>query len=78
MQTTKVARSGARLHREVVKQNGCSNAHLSAGWCGAMQKGQEYTFTIRDTSGLKDGTAFRVSYDAFVDDVQVGLACTAV
>jgi len=35
------------------------------------EKGQEYTFTIRDTSGLKDGTAFRVSYDAFVDDVQV-------
>jgi pyruvate kinase len=32
--------------------------------------GNEYTFTIRDPATL-DGIAFKVSYDAFVDDVQV-------
>lgn len=37
-----------------------------------VQKGQEYTFTIRDLSSIK-GPAFRVSYDGFVDDVQVHL-----
>ena len=36
---------------------------------GTAQKGQEYMFTIRDSLST-DVTAFRVSYDAFVDDVQ--------
>jgi pyruvate kinase len=34
--------------------------------------GAEYTFTIRDPSTVQNGVAFKVSYDAFVDDVQVG------
>ena len=34
------------------------------------QVGSEYTFTIRDPSTVT-GTAFAVSYDAFIDDVQV-------
>lgn len=36
-----------------------------------MQVGSEYTFTIRDPSTIS-GIAFGVSYDAFIDDVQVG------
>ncbi len=35
-----------------------------------VQVGSEYTFTIRDPSTVK-GIAFGVSYDAFIDDVQV-------
>ena len=39
--------------------------------------GNEYTFTIRDPATL-DGVAFKVSYDAFVDDVQVRTAANHV
>lgn len=48
---------------------------VQRGWAewtclsGIAQKGQEYMFTIRDSLST-DVTAFRVSYDAFVDDVQ--------
>lgn len=34
------------------------------------EKGQEYTFTVRDLASIK-GPAFRVNYDGFVDDVEV-------
>ena len=37
--------------------------------------GSEYTFTVRDPSTVK-GIAFGVSYDAFIDDVQVLQLCT--
>jgi hypothetical protein len=39
--------------------------------------GNEYTFTIRDPATL-DGVAFKVSYDAFVDDVQVSTGANHV
>lgn len=37
-----------------------------------MQVGEELTLTIRDPQNV-DGRAIGVSYDAFVDDVQVGI-----
>jgi predicted RNA-binding protein with TRAM domain len=33
--------------------------------------GEDYIFTVRDPASV-DGVAFGVSYDAFIDDVQVG------
>lgn len=48
---------------------------MSTYTCACRQVGAEYTFTIRDPSTL-DGIAFKVSYDAFVDDVQVRMAVT--
>lgn len=45
--------------------------------CPSLQVGNEYTFTIRDPATL-DGVAFKVSYDAFVDDVQVRTAANHV
>jgi hypothetical protein len=46
-----------------------SSDYLSKG-IRLSQKGQEYTFTVRDLASIK-GPAFRVNYDGFVDDVEV-------
>ena len=42
-----------------------------------LQVGEEYVLTIRDPKTV-EGRAIGVSYDAFVDDVQVGLCLLSV
>ena len=48
-------------------------SHGALTTTSSVQVGSEYTFTIRDPATVK-GIAFGVSYDAFIDDVQVCLS----
>lgn len=65
--TAPLGRHRHHVHRQAAAA-GCS---LCSG--PRLQVGSEYTFTIRDPATL-GGVAFKVSYDAFVDDVQVRTA----